>query len=736
MKLRRHISSVKTKVTIAAAALYLILMADWCSPGFGLHRAASVLGGYGSLVNVRSSVWGLCVQLIGWDVRALGILSVVCSLVCMAVCAQIASDIVRYAVTLAKIKCVDGTTRYHGVSSYASVLAAAAFFATPGLMMTATRVDPLPMAMMFVLSGLSIVLHYVFNSTFGNRYDVLKEHLKDVIVALVLFGLGVWEFFAMGRAACTQAVRELAVFVAIGVMPLLVIAWVIRVRKLRKASSIYFVLGCWAFALAVSCVCAIRTTSRGREVSRVVGQIIDSARSCDAILSEGYLDDMLLFMKPNGLKLISLVRDNDERYRRDLVQWVEECGKTNLIWAAEIGPRTLIDKWLHDDRKECLSRVRTSAYYFPTVKAWHEACGTLGRISPNEPLGAYMRKLMTACGNDIGCRFIDDGDLPSAWKIFWEILDKYDRHNCTAIANLYGMIKRGYPSLSSERDRLNKLNQAATHELMSARRVLWAALSGGRIYALGWEQRAKLKGKEVTLEGTGLSKREIEFVTTVAAAPNSAMSAERAREAIRAGLVDGLVRKDRIGSQLLRLDLSLKDWSSAERDSQAILKDYPQHPEANGTLGLVYCRRGEFTAAERYLRAALRTDRADVATLNDLAFTLVNLGNGEESIRFAKAAVSARPKDWNFRETLAYAQIRANNVVEGEKTLLQAIHLAAAIGIERVQVARFDFDQAWLYLAQRNVAAAETLIRRLEKRPDLTVVQKNELAALKKAASR
>ena len=728
MKIGYHISSVKTKVTIAAATLFLILSADWCSPGPGLHQAAVALGGYGSIVKIRPSIWGFFVQLIGWDVRGLGTLSLVAGLICTTLYSVIVGDLIRYALGLAKLKCVPGTHRYDGITSSVSVLAGASFLFTPGLLMAATRVDPLLIALSLILGALVILVRTCLFSPYSILLCLTRKKWR-VLSAVALLATGSWEFLVMGHLAILDSLRTFAWFALVSFFPMLAFLNLIRSRKIIKPSSMKLFLLVWLMLIFFSGMKAVTLTRRGREVSRLVEQILGDAHGCDAILSEGYLDDMLFFTRPRGLHLISLVRDNDDKYRRDLSVWVAENGLDNLVWAAEIGPRTLVDEWRRADPEGFARRVRTSASYFPTLQKWREAYELSRKISPVEPLGAYMRKLVTACGNDLGCRFLDEGDARAAWAVFWEILKKVDSGNCTAIANLYAMQKRGYLALSSERQELDRLNQRVVAQHRTARRLLWEAYTGGRLYLNVKNDRGLIASMVPNV--TQLSDREKEFVETVSKAPNSSMSAEKAREAIDVGVKTRLVRLDRIGPQLLRLDIALGDWARAESDAKAILDINARQSVAHGVLGLVKCRVGDYVTAEYHLRTALKADRTNTAALNDLAVLMTRVGRFDEAMRFAAAAVDKKPNDWNFRETLALAQIRGWNPQEGERTLQKALQLAETYGIHRGDVARFEIDFAWLCVARRDKAALAVAIASLERRQDLKPSEIKELADLK-----
>lgn len=726
-----HISSIKTKIIIAAAAILLVLAADWCSPGVGLHRAAVTLGGYGTIITATPSLWDICVRLIGWDVRSLGTFSLVTTLICLSIYLTIVGDFVHYARSIAQFKSSQKTHRYDGLKSSVSILSAAGFLCTPGLLMAATRVDALMLSLVFIFAGLAIMLHdWLFVE--DPFLLALKNNKIRSTCALCLLAIGIWEFQAMGRIACFASVRTLAWFVAVSAFPMILFLTLIRVRQIIKKESMTFFLMMWSALIILSGCKAVITTTRGREVSRLIDQIVADAHGCHAILSEGYLDDVLLFTRPKGLRLISLVRDNDEYYRRDLAEWVSQIGRTNLVWAAKIGPRTLIGEWVRTDKADCLRYVRTSAYYFPTIEKWREACALLKKISVGEPLGAYMHKLVSACGNDIGCRYLEENNQAAAWAIFWEILHQLDHNNCTAIANLYAMIKAGYQPLTSERQELEQFNRQAVAFHGSVRSILRAAFSGGRIYVRGINKMTNITA-DMALIPMRLSLREKEFIKTVSEAPNSTMSADRAREAIRSGVKTQIVRLDKIGPQLLRLDIALNDWKNAEKDALAILDVNVRNASANSILGLIRCRQGNYNAAEFYLRAALREDDTNAAALNDLAVTLTRMGRFDEAVSVATAAVKHQPDDWNFHETLALAQIRGKkNPAEGAATLQKSIQLAKDHGVDTEKVVRFSLDAAWLAKARKDRAALQHTLESLLRRSDLTLLQQAELIELKK----
>lgn len=730
MKLGYHIRYLKTTVTLVAAVLYWVLAPAWCAPGVGLHRAALALGAYGSNEVVRGSLWSSIVKLIGWHAGAIGFVSIAFGSVCVALLAKFASDLIYSAIVYTKLKKSQSSARYSGIRSYAVVIFIAAFVLTPGLLLAATRVGPLMTALALLLGGFVILAHIIIFPGRGLVGELMAKRYR-VFAALILLAAGAWEFLAMGRGVRLQTLIPLIWFGVLGLLPLMALRTLVRYGRLVHSRHLLCFLGIWVFFISLSGLQSYFSFARGQAANRIVKGIVADAEGCEAIVAEDALYDMILFMRPREQRVISLEWSRDARLRAELVKWIKGAKLQNLVWAAEIGPRTLVDEWMRLDRAECLKRVRSSAYYFPTVERWREACAHLKGINRMEPLGDYMRWLVSACGNHLACQALEDGRKEEAWKIFWTILNEIDVRNCTTIANLYGMVSRGYPHTTAEKDLLDKLNAAAVKHYASPRRLFLAAMSGGRLY-LDPQQVSQHREEGFESASRRLTEREKEFVKTVAAAPNGALSAERAREAIRKGVSEGLVRLLRIGPQLLRLDIVLNDWKAAEKDAGLILASDYRDPDANGVMGLALYLRGEYGEAERHLRLAVSTGHANAAAFNDLAMVLLKTNRAAEAEEFAIKAVKARPNDWNFCETLALALIRAEKPEEGESVLSRAVELAKGAGVEEEKIIRFAIDRAWLKLAKGDKKGAREAMREISRRPDATNAIISELRLIEK----
>ena len=93
-----------------------------------------------------------------------------------------------------------------------------------------------------------------------------------------------------------------------------------------------------------------------------------------AIVSDEALDDLFLFMLPENIKLVSLAREREPEYGRELGEWVRQEVKVkgegeqrkieDLAFAAELGPGGLVDEWVKIDKQGFEAKVATVASYF------------------------------------------------------------------------------------------------------------------------------------------------------------------------------------------------------------------------------------------------------------------------------------------------------------------------------------------------------------------------------------
>lgn len=689
---------IRTAALLVAAAIYVPLVIDWCAPGSGLHQATLALGGYGTGGNPfgKFFIWDWLVRLIGWRLGGLATLSMTGALASLALVVYIANRIIMRAVHNAH-KLQVRTEEYAGVVVLSTALVAAAFIAVPGFLRAATRPGPLMVQLVFPLAGLALAVRLLTESDGKGLIEKVSDSPWSAVWSLILIVYGACSFLRFGRANIRMDAVPLLWFLVLGVLPLLALASLVRRRHLKHRRSQRWYLGVWAALIAVSLVVAVRSYDFGHDSNRMAGRIIANAEDCRAVVSDGVLDDLFLWMLPEKKRCILLARDRDQEYGRELAKWVkDEFKEEDLAFAAARGPRSLIDEWLRRNPEDFRRTVRTSAYYFPTVALWREACDDFVRMDGREPLKAYYRKLLGACGNALGCQLLEKGDAVGAWNLFWEILDRIDGENCATVINLCGLVGRGQTTEQMSRDKLARKCQQVFHRLKNPEQLIAAIGMGGRVY-VDQKTRERLEARRRAAGERPLSPSENEFVATVAAAPKGRGAAELAQQAIHKGISGNLVRPDRIGQQLLGIDLYLGDWESAERDALEILRLDRHHVRATITMGTVCGRRGDYAEAEGYFRRVLKGGQGGVSVTNDLAFTLVRLGRAKEAVPLAQSAVRANPDNWNFRETLALALIRSGELGTGAQELNTAESLAKTAGVPPRAQIRLAVDRAWLY---------------------------------------
>lgn len=346
------------------------------------------------------------------------------------------------------------------------------------------------------------------------------------------------------------------------------------------------------------------------------------------------------------------------------------------------------------------------------------------------PLAKYLRRLLGACGNALGCRMLEAGDRKAAWRTFRTIVDRVDPRNYAAFVNLQGMVGRGHEVPKDEAEELSGRRHQIERELKSPDRILLAARSSGRLYADPEELVQYEKAAREEAAKRELSPEAKAFAEVLAAAPQDPQHGRAAREAIRKAIREGKVGVGRIGGQLVVLDLALGDWGNAERDAIAVLRVSRHDPTANAAMGSLAGARGDYERAERYLRRAVATGRASAAAKNDLAYTLCRRGRLEEAEALAREAVGGHGEYWPFRETLAAILIRRAKLEEGERELEQAETAAEAAGLRKGAVVSLVLDRARLLKARGDMYHLRIALRTLHGRKDLTAEQKAEVGEL------
>lgn len=733
MLFKGHIKYIKTAALILAAAVYVPFVASWCEPGIALHNATVALGGAPG--SVTAPFWSMLVRLVGRDVQGIGTLSMIAALLCAGILATITSDLYTAAVHKA-LKSGRRDGDFVHLRSVAVLLTVGAFVFTPGFFRAATRVGPLLSLLVPGLLALAVLTRIVLGFT-PNLLVILKLNGWRIFWLIVLSVYAVWEALHC-RRLLLGAWPAFLCFALVGVLPMLVLAELTRRRKLTRRASRRWVVCVWTIAVAVCAVLSLMGRNRGRTASHVVERILVNAGSCRAVVSDGPLDDLFYFMLPENKRLIALSRDREPKYGRDLAAWIDmhEFGgekREELVFAAELGPKALLEDWGRLDAAGCRAVICRLEGYFPTAEQWREACGLLKEMPEDETYGAFVKRLLCLCGNQLGCKLLEEKDLIGAWNAFWGVLKLVDAQNYAALVNLSGMVERGYAASKKDKAQLKALREAVEGKLKTREERMLAAVLGGRLYVDAEAKARYERMKREALARMELSKEAKAFIETVSAAPKSRQSAKKAQDAIRKGIKDGLVRADRIGTQLLTVDRFLDDWDGAETDAIDVLRLDRSHMTANAVMGTMAGFRGDYKASERYLRRALGSGKAETAVANDLAVTLVQLGRAQEAEPLARQAVLARPDDWNFRETLARTLIRCGKADEGERELQQAMEQCGKAGQKPEHVLRFELNRAWLLLTRKDLEKTKVVLRKIESRDDLMRVQRAELLELRKA---
>jgi len=464
-----------------AACFYVPFVADWCEPGLGLQQAAMALG---ELPGVSHPwFWSGIVRFVGRNVSWLGTVSMVSAFVNVLLVAALAGLLVDAALREMRRRVSLSDEEADGLRRRAEFLTSLAFVLTPGFFRAATHVSPLHSLLIPFLVGLLFLALLIRLLTTGE--DSPTERLKRgfglmlLILAFLLYA-GCEMILSMRFLQSEKA--AFAVFAAIGVFPLAVLSHFMRRRVLLTPSAYGRFFFVWTLLIAGFGILSVSTVNRGRVASRVVRHVLDNARTCRAVVSDGGLDLMFYFMLPDDQRLILLSRDGDIEYGRNLSDWIRKsCGDLpNLFSAAEHGPRALVDQWASLEDEALRDVILTPARYFPTLARWREACAEISGMDDREPCGAYLKSLLGESGNRIGNQCLETGMIAPAWKVFWEVVNRVDAGNRTALVRLSEIREKGYPASKKEQERLAQLCETVELNQNDRELPLPAAPAGGR----------------------------------------------------------------------------------------------------------------------------------------------------------------------------------------------------------------------------------------------------------------
>ena len=630
------------------------------------------------------------------------------------------------------------------------VLTGLAFALTPGFFAASTRISPIMTALVPPLAAIWLAARTLNAGAAGGGEPAAESPpppkswrrwlgvLSLVVLAALLAAYSERE---LNQARLTLRSAALWTWLAVGVAPALAVAWRVTRLGLLGRGTRFVAFGVWSVAVAATGATNVTlgTLTEGRAASRVVARTVVHAEEGGrlAVVSDGAFDELYSLMLPDGIRLISRNRERDPAYGRELAAWVRSVPglspklADDLAFAAELGPRALIDEWQKLDRAGFEASVAAPANLFPTRSDWEAACGELAGLRLKDPSGGRLRHFLATCGNALGCRLLarEDGDA-DAWEVFKAIVEHVEPRNYVAHLNLQGMIRRGFSAPQGEADRLAASRQAIEKLLKDRAQAVRTVRADGSLYVAPEAMKELVSQRREESERHELTPEQRKFAETVASAAKDPERGRAAREAIRQALREGKVGIRAFGAPLVSLDLALGDVTNAERDAVAVLRFDRHDPTANAALGALAASRGDWGAAERYLRRAIETGRASASAKNDLAYVRYRQGCFDEAEKLAREAVRMYGGHWTFHETLAAILIRRGMVDEGGRELAAAEDLAAGANVPKGTIARLEIDRARLCGAKGDRPGFEQALRSLRGRKDLTEDQRAEVEEL------
>lgn len=405
--------TLKFLLMYLAVMLFYPLLADWFEPGIGLHQAACWLG-LGEDKSCYFPLWGKCIQLTKGDVEMMGMISLGSAILMVALVATIFSDLLEIAVF--KVRAAGGKRTPPLVKEMVVGLTVAAFVLTPGFLLAAIRISPLMTVLIPPTAAVALVVHELARKDLP-LWDHFVQSAFLVIPLAALVGYSAHELVPAGRLFWTMLRPALLVFLAVGVAPASVALWLLHSQRIDLLKTRVLLFGGWAVAILIlgGYTFGSGILYRGRVVRHLVERIVANAENKAAVLTDGPLDDMLLFTLPDGVRMISMAYDRDPAYGRGLADWVKDVAEARdqreLVFAGELGTKTLVDEWSRVDLAGFERTVLVPKEYLQTPEEWDELRAELDNLGSGCELEPYLRGILAACGRALGCGSSDQQEI-------------------------------------------------------------------------------------------------------------------------------------------------------------------------------------------------------------------------------------------------------------------------------------------------------------------------------------
>jgi tetratricopeptide (TPR) repeat protein len=164
---------------------------------------------------------------------------------------------------------------------------------------------------------------------------------------------------------------------------------------------------------------------------------------------------------------------------------------------------------------------------------------------------------------------------------------------------------------------------------------------------------------------------------------------------------------------LAQYQISMQNFTGAERVLSDLAKRYPQLPDFHRSLGSVYYLEARLKDAEDEYREALKLDAGDPQALSMLGVILLDRGQAEQAVPYLEQGLEANPH-------IAYLQRKMGQaLLESGETEKAVEHLREAIGLNPQEAtAHFLLWKAYIALNRRKEATQELEeFRRLQSQP-------------------
>ena len=567
-------------------------------------------------------------------------------------------------------------------SGFAATVATAIFFCYPAYRACLLHPSKRNLLLLGALAALALVLGaWRFLRRNRPQEDTDKFHLARKLAAL---GVGLLGLASLSVPDYLNVYISAALAAAVGIT--FGYWW-------KHRSGLIAKIAFWLLAVVFSFFCILELTTadwqEGQYLAKMGAAIVDEMGDRDWIVTDGSLEDEILAaakLKGRDIHVISLVKDSNAEYRKQLAELVREkklggAESENLALSLDLGVLQFVQDWFRSDpeiAKKCVVFSAPDLWYSADItpvpevlffggdparkvdwNRWPEfdkilhapkmwGSYRLGKVrNPYVQTRLNLRRHLGHVANDRGVWLQDAKRDDEAFALYRLVTEEIDRDNVSAMFNVLGMAGAKYgPAVTLSKDIGERMKRIVEDK---SRRYILGALSRFYGYIRNPDMFVRLgyQWARSGVPGTALaqirraidlvpSDRQRSLMNMLASLYADSNDAEKSRRAYREVLeADSENHAALMG--MVRLALLDGDQKTALEYLERATASGGDDPRIDVERAMVAMMKNDFAGARDILRRRVDADASDVRALSMYASVVMQLADLEKDAAKKKA---------------------------------------------------------------------------------------------------